>query len=94
LRFHVTMIAVLGALGHRIVKPADLLDLTNKEFSDDELAAVFTEVRNALAKYRKEHALATDRIAKGSDFVKYLLDVHFPHKPATSEAAAGGEASA
>jgi hypothetical protein len=88
LRFHVTMVAVLDALGHRMAKPADLLDLTDKEFSDDELAAVFTKVREALTKYRKDHALATDRIAKGSDFVKYLLDVYFPQKSATSKVVA------
>src|SRR4051794_7405632 len=95
LRFHLSTAVVLTALGKRLDNPADLLSVANRDFSDDEFAAALDMLRETLTKYRDGGEQPLDRIAKGSEFVKYLLNQHFPREAATAEVAApSGDAGA
>jgi hypothetical protein len=87
LRFHLATAVVLANLGKRLDNPADLHALTGTEFSEDDFAAALDLLRETLTKYQAGDEQPLDRIAKGSDFVRYFLDECFPREAATAEAA-------
>lgn len=89
LRFHLTSVAVAQALGHRVFNPSQVAPLASTEFTDDDFGSALEKLRDAVAAYQAQTGLALDRVAKSSDFVKFLLDRHFPIKK-KAKAAAGG----
>lgn len=89
LRFHLTTVAVAQSLGHRVFNASQVTPLTGTEFTEDDLAAALVKLREAVAAHQEQSGLALDRVAKSSEFVKFLLDRHFPISKKMKASAAG-----
>jgi len=80
LRFHFSMLVVARLHGNRVYAPEQLAVLAG---SEPEIAGTeFQDALDDLRRYQQEYAGNTgdpmDKIAKGSDFVEYVLKQSFP----------------
>ena len=80
-KFHLGMLVAFTALRKRVFAPSALKPLIGKSFTDKELQAGLDKLEKALSDFRGSADTPTDRIAKNPDFVRYLLDRHFPGQP-------------
>lgn len=80
LRFHFSMLVVARLHGNRVYAPAQLGTLASSEPEITDTA--FQNALDDLRRYQREYAGSTgdpmDKIAKGSDFVEYVLKQSFP----------------
>jgi hypothetical protein len=82
LRFYLSMLATCRLLGVRVRTPAQLSETaeTDRSIKDADLPACLAELRSHFNKYEKLTGNSQDKIAKGSDFVEYILNRAFPQK--------------
>lgn len=78
LRFHLTTLLVAEALGRRVNARNcnDVAALVNRTFTSEEMRATLAKLRESMASYRIQTGLATDRVAKSSEFVDMMLIDH------------------
>ena len=74
LRFHLAMVAATRLHGQRIHSPAQLSELatTDCDIGEADLSACLEDLRAWLDEYADHTEDATDKIAKGSEFVAFI----------------------
>ncbi len=82
LRFHLSMLVAAQLVGERIYSPKQLATVATEEktASEAELLKLLSKLRETFAAYETKTGDPPDKIAKGSEFVGYLLDSAFPPK--------------
>jgi hypothetical protein len=80
LRFHLAMVAAARLVGSRVYAPGQLRNVVadGTPVTPAHLADCLTVVRESFAERVKDSNDAPDKIAKGSDFVNFLLDRALP----------------
>lgn len=80
LRFHLAMLSTAKILGGKVHAPAQLTEIATEgtSISGADLPACLAELREAFAAFAAESGDSTDKIAKGPEFVDFLLDRAFP----------------
>ena len=88
LRFHLAMVAAAKLLGDRVHAPVQLdqLATTDRSITEADLALCLGELRESFSLYADKSGDAADKIAKGSDFIEFLLTRVLPVTPGTVEA--------
>ncbi len=76
LRFYVSMLLALRALGGRVYSPAQLNHLAagDHQIAVADIRAALEVLRRLAEEYSDEKMWALDRIAKSSEFVQYVLE--------------------
>jgi hypothetical protein len=79
LRFHVAMIAAAKLVGGPVTKPVQLVEIAEKRIpiGDADLSRCLEEVRARLAEFQGSTTDGPDKIAKGNEFVEFLLSKQF-----------------
>ncbi|WP_285030479.1 AIPR family protein [Mycolicibacterium sp. lyk4-40-TYG-92] len=82
LRFHLAMYAAAKLFGGRVRRPVQLAGISKSSTSieDADLQACLAELREYFAEFQAETSYASDKIAKGSEFVEFLQKKQFPPK--------------
>jgi hypothetical protein len=80
LRFHLAMTAAATLAGHRIYDPAQLNPIASEErdIGEADLAQCLLDLRESFAKFAEQTGDTPDKIAKGPEFVTFLLGRVFP----------------
>lgn len=83
LRFHLAMVAAAKLLGARVHAPVQLgqLATTDSSITEADLALCLGELRESFSLYADKSGDAADKIAKGSDFIEFLLARVLPVTP-------------
>lgn len=76
LKFHLAMVAATKLAGHRVVSPKQLRKVTEsgKTIDDVDLAACLSFLLESFATFAGKTGDAPDKIAKGTEFVAFLLE--------------------
>jgi hypothetical protein len=87
LRFHLAMVAATRLLGARVHAPVQLGQLasTDRAITDADLALCLGELRERFSLYADKSGDAADKIAKGPDFIEFLLGQVLPATPGPLE---------
>ena len=88
LRFHLAMVAAAKLLGAQVHAPVQLdqLATTDRSITEADLALCLGELRESFSLYADKSGDAADKIAKGFDFIEFLLTRVLPVTPGTVEA--------
>jgi len=80
LRFHLAMVAAARLTGSKVRNPSQLRAIAqaSQAITDADLAACLEVVRQKFAERERVTGDAADKIAKGLDFVDFLLDRALP----------------
>jgi hypothetical protein len=80
LRFHLAMVAAARLVGGKVWSPKQLQAIADQETSitDADLAECLDLVRASFAAFQAEKGYSADKIAKGPDFVEFLLQRTVP----------------
>ncbi len=80
LRFHLAMVAAATLAGHRIYDPSQLNPIASEErdIGEANLAHCLLGLRESFKEFAELTGDAPDKIAKGPDFVSFLLGRVFP----------------
>jgi len=87
LRFHLAMVAAATLLIRRVYDPANLNSVASEEhdIGEADLAQCLLHLRESFAQFAKQTGDPPDKIAKGPDFVSFLLGRVFPAVPAATQ---------
>lgn len=79
LRFHLSMLATSRLLGGRVYAPAQLLPLAEgRKIAEADLPQCLAELQRWYGEQMAASGDSMDKVAKGSDFVDYVLERAFP----------------